>query len=490
MRRFQILLLVLLLLPAMLAARRHRRRIVPMSRLVFTHVTIIDATGVPPKANMTVVITANRISGLGPDGTVAIPRDSRIIDARDKFMIPGLWDMHTRCDNPRWWPPDSTEKSKVMWLPLFIAQGVTGIRDMGGDLKLLLDWREQIRVGKMTGPHIEAGGLLFDASNAATSASLATTTPEEAREAVRRLKAEDADFITVNSQLPREVYFAVADEARALHIPFAGQAPDTVTPAEASDAGQASEEGLFRILEFCSNREAVAQKLRVLQAEGASLARERAAQIDTMLSTYDAAKADALFQRFVKNGTWIDPTLSRWKANVDVGESEPAKRDRPSFLPKDIREEVTSKSSDRVHDPSPQLMEAETRLLRKYEEMIGVMRRSGVSFLVGSGMSGQPRMLPGWGVHDEMALLVKSGLTPMEALQAATLNAARFLGHKDWLGTVEKGKVADLVLLNANPLDDIHNTTKIAGVVFNGKYLPEQELGEMLAHIKSEQNKP
>ncbi len=489
MKKFQIVLLILLLLLLLGAARTRRRPVKRLSRLAFTHVTVIDATGVPPKPEMTVIITENRISGLGPSRSTTIPRGATVVDARGKFMIPGLWDMHAHPDDPELWPVHPPDAQKELLLPLFLAQGVTGFRDMGGDLKLLQDWRQRIRQGKLVGPHIVACGPLLDGPKPMWPGSIGIATPEEGREAVQKLKDEGADFIKVYSLLPRDAFFSIADEAKLLRIPFAGHVPDSVTPAEASDAGQASEEHLTGIVEACSDKKAVAEKLEALQAKGATPEQRRIARIDAMLSTYDASKADALFNSFVKNGTWITPTLIVWKMNVEYQEAYPKMSGRLQYLPRYMRDYWSPQTNVHLRGRSAERLAAEGRLFQKYMDIVRAMRRAGVSLLAGTDMGANPLVFPGWSVRDELVLLVESGLTPVEALQTATLNPARFLGRKDWSGTIEKGKVADLVLLDANPLEDIHNTSRISGVVFNGKYFSPGNLKQMLESIKARQNK-
>ncbi len=479
-------LLTLLLMAAMTAAQSPTPTEVPFIALM--HVTVIDCTGAPPKSDVTIVIVGYRIVDIGKSNVVSIPKHARIVDATGTFVIPGLWDMHAHLDEPEPLPVNPPLREKESLFTLFIANGVTGIRDMGGDLKLLQHWRNRIGAGTLIGPRIKACGPLLDGPKPMQPGSIAVSNEEQARQAVRDLKKARADFVEVGSSLPRDAYFAIADEAKKLGIPFAGHVPDSVTPAEASDAGQASEEQL-QIVESCSDRDAVKKKLDELRAAGASPSERRSADIETMLATYDEKKAEALFAKFVKNNTWQTPTIVVWQNNASFEEDFAKYADRMKYLPRDIREYWNPKNNADLQNRSPERLAAEKKLVNKYLEVIGAMQRAGVKLMAGSDFGANPLLFPGWGVHDEMALLVKAGLTPMQALQAATNNPTTFLGLNNALGTVEKGKIADLVLLSANPLDDINNTRKITAVIFGGRMFDRATLNRMLNSVPSAQEK-
>jgi hypothetical protein len=454
-----------------------------LTTLALTHVTVIDGTGAPPKTDMTVVIVGYRIADIVKTDTIRVPRSARTIDATGSFLIPGLWDMHAHPDDPELWPVNPPPKEKEKLLTLLIANGVTGIRDMGGELKLLQEWRAQVGNPTFVGPHIYACGPLLDGPKPMWPGSVAISTPEQGRQAVRDLKKQRADFVKVYSLLPRDAYFAIADEAKKLKIPFAGHVPNSVTPEEASDAGQASEEHLLQIVEACSDRDAIKNKLDALREAGATPVELRRAYIETMLATFDNKKADALFAKFVKNNTWITPTIIVWQNNASFEEDSAKYAERMKYLPRYIREYWDPKNNAHLKNRSPERLAAEKLLVKKYLEIIGAMQRAGVKLMTGSDFGANPLLFPGWGVHDEMALLVKAGLTPIEAIQAATKNPATFLGLDRSVGTIEKGKLADIVVLGANPLEDINNTKKITAVLFEGQMFDRAQLNRMLASV-------
>ncbi len=464
-----LLLLLLAALPAPSSPQAPRP-------LVFTHVTVIDMTGAPPSPDMTVVISGDRITELGKSAAVHAPEGAQVVDATGKFMIPGLWDMHVH-----WYHKD--------YLPLFVANGVTGIRVMWGS-PLHHQWRQEIGRGTLLGPRMAIASAIVDGPKPIWPGSLAVGTDAEGRQAVIKSKQEGADFIKVYSRLPREAYFAIADEAKKQGIPFAGHVPGPVSVAEASDAGQKSIEHFTSFLEACSTRE---EELRKASADAwAKLPEGQAFPSRAtlrplsrqMLDTFSPEKANALFARLARNHTWQCPTLTVLRNMAFI--KDPAIHDdrRVKYMPPGIASGWDPAGDFRLKDRTEEDYELGRLTYKKLTELVAPMRRAGVEFLAGTDVL-NPYCFPGFSLHDELTLLVKAGLSPMEALQAATLNPARFLDKEKDLGTVEKGKIADLVVLEANPLEDIGNSKKIDAVVLNGRLFPKPELQKMLADIEA-----
>ena len=381
--------------------------------LAITHIGVIDCTGAAIKPDSTVVISGGRITAIGLSENVKIPADARVVDAKGKFLIPGLWDMHGHLTN-------ATEAA----FPLLIMNGVTGVRDMGGDLAQIDRWRSEIDRGQRVGPHIIRAGPFVDGPKEGVANRLTVRTPEEARQAVRELKAKDVDFIKVHNALPPEAFFALMDEAHKEHIPVAVHLPKGVSSAEASDAGVASLEHIETINESALWRKGATAKT-VQQAVDENL----------------GPAGQEVFQRFVKNGTWYVPTLVAYERGFVLWSNDPG-----SLKPRlDVHQ--------------------------KQIELVRMMHKAGVQIMAGSDFSDWA-MVPGVDLHNELALLVEAGFSPLEALQAATLNPAKFLGKTDMFGTIRVGRVADLVLLDMNPLEDISHTRKIHAVVLGGKFFP------------------
>jgi len=437
------------------------------SPLVILHVTVIDATGADASPDQTVVIKGDRIAALGKADEVFIPRGASVVDATGKFLIPGLWDMHVHT---------LQERRPKEFFPLLIANGVTGVRDMGSpmsDLQAASMLRKQIDGGDIVGPKIVAAGPLLDGPNPMfPELSIAVSNEPQARQAVKDLQSGGADFIKVYSLLPRAAYFAIADEARLSNIPFAGHVSESISALEASDAGQKSIEHLSGVRLACSTSEAELRR-ELMEARAKSdaslLYRVLRHVYAKSTETYSEKKAEALFSRFVANETWQVPTLvvARFLAQIER---------------QDPRRALTGKRPE--NDPWVEYLTADqfesvSTSTQNAFDLVYAMKSSGVKFMAGTDAP-NPFVVPGRSLHDELELLVQAGFTPLEALQSATRNPAEYLGRLDTLGTIEIGKLADLVLLDANPLEDIGNSRKIWAVIVNGKILLRPQLDEML----------
>jgi imidazolonepropionase-like amidohydrolase len=452
MRNLITSLLLLNFLSSLLAAQK------PSSNqpIVLTHVTIIDMTGEPPKPDMTVVIVGQRIDTIGRTGKVRVPKDSRIVDADGKYLVPGFWDMHVHLSL-------ATEIA----LPLLLANGVTGIREMGGDLKQIDAWRNRIAAGELLGPQIVRAGPVVDGPKDADY-RLTITNPIEARNAVRQLKRLGVDFIKIHNAVPREAYFALADEAKKLNISFAGHIPAGITAAEASDAGQKSIEHTESLLDFPV-------------AEAMKRTKDPKEIFNQALAAYNEDKAKLLFRRFAKNGTWFVPTLVEYQAFAFRADIAAHPDERNKYVAASAKEYWNKTFPVRG---TAETFAARKSLLQKFLEFVGEMRREEVSVMTGTDL-GVRDVYPGFSLHNELELLVKAGFSPLEALQSATVKPAKFLGLEKSLGTIEKGKTADLVLLEANPLENIANTKKISAVITKGRYLPNETLQKMLADVEA-----
>jgi hypothetical protein len=425
---------------------------------------------------MTLVITGGRIKSLGQTGRVRIPPGARVIDAAGKYLIPGLWDMHVHITE--------TERS----LPMFVANGVTGVRNTGGVAEDLFRWRAEVAAGRLTGPRIVACGPVVDGVNPShPDHSVVVRNAAEGRAAVVSLKRRGADFIKVYDGVPRDAYFAIAAESRRQRIPFVGHVPASVTTKEVSDAGQKSIEHLGTILEGSSDAERELRGWVSLPAQAgdfSAIPRRIAARGTRMLDTYSDEKARALFRHLARNHTWQVPTLLVKKIWAYVDDISAAEDERFRYVPQSVREEWSPQRQLLYRYRTPEFIVYNKRLFGKELELVGAMHRAGVEFMTGTDVGGAYTYY-GFSLHDELALFVEAGFTPLEALQAATRNPARFLGESDSQGTVERGKLANLVLLEADPLENISNTRLINAVVLNGKYLPKEALRRMLADVEA-----
>jgi imidazolonepropionase-like amidohydrolase len=440
-------------------------------QIAITHVTVINPGTASVQPDSIVVINGDRITFVSRSAAAPLAKDTRVIDGHGKFLIPGLWDMHVHSAFGDWFPG-----GRDIILPLFIANGVTGVRDMGGDLAVLFPWRKQIAAGKIVGPRMVVSGPMLDAllpdGKLRFPSSVAVTTPESASAAVDSLKTQGVDFIKVQSVISHDAYLAAAAEAHKAGLPIVGHVPDKVRLAEVIAAGQKSVEHLMGIFEGCSSEE---QKF--IDAQG---------DLTLLLSTRDQLKCDALIRQLAQAHTWECPTLAWQRGGTFLDQRDLAHDPLDKFVPAYWREVTWKRFTAEMmpglkHDP----LELRQKYFAENLQMVGTLHRAGVPFLAGTDAAPGVYILPGFSLHDELANFVESGFTPMEALQTATSNPAEFLGTESSSGSIAAGKIADLLLLSANPLDDIHNTRRIAAVIANGRLFDRAALDLLLAQVET-----
>lgn len=367
---------------------------------------------------------------------------TRVIDGTDKYLIPGLWDMHVHLDL------DHEE-----YLQLYLANGVTGVREMNG---MHRDWGDR-KEGSWLAPRFCMGSRILDGPKPTFEWVHSLGSEEEARQAVREIKADGFDFAKTLSLLPENLYHAVADECARSNIPFAGHLPYSVHPVEAAQMGQRSAEHLLFIQLACSVKEdSLRQDLdRVIQSDAS-----REAAVDAYhrlehacVPTFSQSKADSLFSQLGKLDMWQCPTLIVFHDYIYYDENEFENDPRKKYFP------------DSWPDVDP--IEARERysfIFNKNLALIPQMDAAGIRFLAGTDNG-----FRGFALHDELQLLNEAGLSPLKTLQTATLNPAIFLTRNDSMGTIGEHKIADLLLLDKNPLENIQNTRSINTVIFNGK---------------------
>lgn len=431
-----------------LAWARNARR-----SLALADVAVIDGkTALQP--SRTVVITGDRIAALGAPGAVPIPPDAEVLDARGKYLIPGLWDMHGHLSY-----------TKATALPVLLANGVTGLRDCGGVRQEIDGWRAQVRTGALAGPRIFRCGPALTARS--SDYQRGVTTGPEGRQAVRDLARAGVDFVKVHAAIPRDAYFGVMDEARKLDMAVAGHLPRAVSAAEASDAGQRTLEHVDTLFDGR------------LPSDGT------AEQMAATIAKFRVEEAPALFDRFARNGTWFTPTLGvstfpylTKLAGLAGGHTSDDRYASPHS--RKLTREVLAKYRSEL---TPVFIGRYERTFDEYLKLVALMHKAGVALLAGSDFATSV-IRPGFDLHEELRLLVTAGLPPVEALRTATSNPARCLGQRD-LGTIEAGRRADLVLLDRNPLQDVRNTQTIRAVIRDGKLLAREALEDLLASAET-----
>ena len=447
--------------------RAHAQKPSVNDLLVVDNVTVVDVRTGKLKPDQTVILERHRIFSIRPSKSAKYPPDADRVNGKGGYLIPGLWDMHVHLVFGDWFPD-----AKDISLPLFIANGVTSVRDMGSELDVVQDWRTQIEAGQLIGPRILTSGPMLDGPRPRFPSSIAIASPEEARHAVDDLKAHGADFIKLQSLLPRDAVLAIAEEARKREIAFAGHVPNAMRASDMSEAGMKSFEHLIGIFEGSST------------AEDAFL--EGGKTEGRFLATYDEARAASLAALLAKNHTWQCPTLVWERGGNLLDVSDFSGDARVKYVPGSWKNKTWKRFTEEITQGyGTDDIATRKKFIDKELEVVRMLEKAGVPFLAGTDTPAGVHIFPGFSLHEELERFVAAGFTPLEALQTATLNPAQFFGMAGQLGAIEEGKLADMVLLSANPMEDIANTEKIAGVFVNGRYFSHSQIEKLLRGVEA-----
>jgi imidazolonepropionase-like amidohydrolase len=431
----------------------------PPTTVAIRNVTVIPATGAAPIAGATVIISGDRISALGPVARIDIPKYARIVDGAGKFLMPGLIEMHSH-----------VSKTRASALGLFVANGVTTVRDMGGDHDELLRWRNEIRAGSRVGPRMFIAGPYLEAASRVERMHkdppseriepferlrIPIGSPDDARRVVGELAKKDVDYLKIRTVQNEETYLALNEAAHAHKLRLTGHVPVT-DPELVLKAGQDDiEHGFYPPLKSASRDERL-----------------------------------ALWRKFAARGVVVVPTMVVIKKSVlapvdhlkammedAAGKLEPRRPYVSLYCLKDWREQLSETTAER----QKAYQEIAANTLRDFREM----HEAGVELLAGSDVA-VINIFPGSTLHDELELFVNElNMPPSEAIERATRRSAKWLRIESETGTVEPGKIADLMLLDANPLRDIRNTRRIAGVFLRGTFYDRAGIDGLLAKVKA-----
>jgi imidazolonepropionase-like amidohydrolase len=456
-------------------------------------VTVVDVMDGSLRAEQTVLVAGNRITAVGPADEVRVPDDADVIAGAGGYLIPGLWDMHVHSVGNVTVDIDVRSVANADWhFPLFLAYGVTGVRNMNDatadpTLELTRSVKRRLAEGDLLGPRLLANGPAIDGDPPLTSNPVVVRTAAEARALVDELADHGADFVKVYENLSREAYFAIMDRARQRGIPVDGHVPFRVLPAEAADAGQRTFEHVLAMALGCSTEaEAERQEFsRVLSDRNRPAVVERSPLAlfrheRRLYETRNPTACAETIEAYRRNGVAEAPSLVGYHHVVRAKEilsDATSMRLVPPAIRRNWEKRLDSETGRTVRlilSPIVPLQAENARMLHE----------AGVVLLAATDV-GIPMLTPGLSLHEELVLLVKAGLTPLETLRTATLNPARVLGLASSLGSIEAGKLADLVLLDANPLADIANTQRIRAVVADGRLYRRADLDRLLAKVEA-----
>jgi imidazolonepropionase-like amidohydrolase len=401
--------------------------------------TLIDGTGATPIPDAAVVIRKGRVIAAGPRSKVKIPRHASVVDARGKTILPGLWDMHAHFE-------------QVEWGPIYLAAGVTTVRDCGNEFEFITAVRDAIAQGRGLGPRLLLAGIV-DGTGPLNLGVQRVDTPEQARQWTRRYHDAGFQQMKIYSSVKLEQLKAVADEAHRLGMTVTGHVPEGLTAYQTVEAGQ----------DQINHISYIAEIMRAPLPQNATRAERRNAVANLDLNSPEAQKALAFLK---DHHTVVDPTIALYELFSATTARPPA-----SFEP-GVNKVPTALAAQLTDvEPPNENTEMGEKVFQKDIAIVGALHRAGIPVVAGTDQT-----IPGHSLHREIELYVQAGFTPMEAIQAATIVPARVMGLDKDIGTVEKGKRGDLILINGNPLDDIHNTRNVEYVITNGAMYHTAEL--------------
>lgn len=451
--------------------------------LLIENTTLIDPSeGALP--NQTILVRDERIAAIGPVDQMSIPSDVVRVDGKGKYVIPGLWDAHVHLTF-------MPELEGAMF-PLFVANGITSVRDTGGLVEKVLAKRHEADQGGLPAPRVYVAGPLIDGNPAVYDGkdpgqpliSTSVATPDEARARVDALVEQGVDFLKVYELLSPEVFDAALDQAATHQLPVAGHIPLSVTSSAAT--GLRSIEHIRNVDLACSSESVslLEQARNTIQSGEFERGHPLRSYLHKVLrarayEAQDDAKCDAVMAAFAKSGTRQVPTLNMSSAALSAFFARESWHQTFNYVPKNVRQRWSAFS-----DQAKGALKTSARTAYGEWMMSSVarMKTQGVEIMAGTDT---PILLqtPGFSLHLELQRLVEAGLTPLEALYGATMAPPGFFSMND-RGRLKEGQLSDLVVLNSNPLDDIANTSDIAGVFLRGTYYERKKLDRMLDELE------
>jgi imidazolonepropionase-like amidohydrolase len=423
-----------------------------------TPVSIVDVEHGTVVPDQTVLVAGDRIEKVGPQSDVRAPPDARRIDGRGLYLMPGLVDAHVHYYDP------------PVFGRLLIANGVVLVRDMGLPTDTILKVRDALKQGETLGPEMVATGSVLDGSPPLIpSVSVGLRTPAEGRAAVIEHARAGVDMIKVYSSLDREVFLAIVEEADRQGLKVVGHVPDSVPIDAAAAAGLRSSEHFFGFEKLVAALlgEPTAQEYAGMGADVAYLGRWR---------EIPPAKLQSALRKLRASGLTVCPTVVVFKTGTHTKAFQTGSFEGSEYVSQRVLETWKSLWAGQSDLPNS--------VWRNWAALVGELNRAGVPLMVGTDLI-VPGILPGFSVHEEMAIWQEAGIPPAEVLRSATTVPARFMGLGDRLGSVSEGKTASLALVRDNPLADVRNAQQIEGVFLRGRYFDRDDLGRLLVEASA-----
>lgn len=394
------------------------------------------------------------------------------LDAKGKYIMPGLWDTHVHFRGG-----DTLINENKDLLPLYLAYGITTIRDAGGDISSsVLDWRRQIQKGTLDGPTIFTSGPKLDGAKPAWPGSIKVVNVSDVEGALDSLESMNVDYVKMyDGSLTKEVYYEIIKQAEKRGLKTTGHMPLSANILEAIDYGLDGSEHIYYSLKSCSPLADSLTKLNIGYG-----------MIDQIIATYDEELANQVFSKMGANNVFITPTLHIGKTLAEVADADHSQDSLLAYIGKGIQQTYEGRVES-AKQAKARGSDTRKRTEQKTRDMMVPMYEAGVNIIAGSDCGAfNSFVYPGQSLHKELISLVSSGLTPQQALTTSVINGPKFFDLENSYGSVDNGKIADLILLEKNPLENIESTREISSVITKGKVYNRQAIDNMMRALKNQ----
>ncbi len=443
--------------------------------LLIRHAAVIDVSNGKTRANQTIAVKGARILAIVDDAKAKRFEAARSIDAQGKYAIPALWDMHVHFGGG-----DKLIEENKNLLPLYVAHGIAAVRDAAGDLSpSVFAWREAINTGSLDGPTIFTSGPKLEGYKSIWPGDIEVGSHAEISKALDQLQGWKVDFVKItDNTLSPELFMDALKQAHARGLRVSAHVPFALTIDEVSAAGLSSIEHIEYAYKAGSPQEA---QIGAMVRRGEIDSKEGWNRIQ---SSFDETTARAAYKRLARRGTAVTPTLNGSFVTTYLDRNDHRGDDYLKYIGPGLQATYAWRVERAAKDDAAAIERRHQRYERN-AAILPLLQQSGVTVLAGTDAGFLNSFnYPGVGLHDEMQRFVESGLTPLQTLQAATINGARFLGQEKLHGTLAAGKAADILLLDADPLRDISATRRIDTFVLRGEVHDREALDGMLEEVR------
>ena len=439
--------------------------------LLITNASIIDVVGNTVEKSQLVAISNDTIRVIDSMTNLEKYEGTKVYDAGGKFVMPGLWDNHVHFRGG-----DSLIEENKNLLPLFLAYGITNVRDAGGDITpSVLKWRQQINSKQLYGPTILTSGPKLDGITPAWPGSIVVDKKEHVQIALDSLESLNVDYVKMyDGSLTKEMFYEIIEQAEKRGLKTTGHMPLSADILTATNLGLDGTEHMYYVIKACSP-----------ESDSLTLSNPSYGMFTKIVETYDPKLADSVFKQLASKNAYITPTLYIGKVLSELTETDHQKDSLLNYMGAGIQKTYQGriKSAQRA---KAQGNSSRSKLGELAKEIIVPLYKSGVNLLAGSDSGAfNSFVYPGASLHSELEYLVAAGLTPQQALITSIINGPKFFGLESSYGSVASNKVANLIILDKNPLKDISNVNSIQATISNGVVLDKEELRTLLEQIKN-----